>query len=69
LKTLEEIYAIFYSPEFAEWAFGPEFREMNYRKMPEAWNLLHGKNLTIKSSDNMNDDIRKMLELYEAKNE
>jgi hypothetical protein len=50
--------------EFAEWAFGEDFRrfDINY-KAHIRWNLRH-RELILKESGSPQDDIPKMIELW-----
>jgi len=52
---------------FAEWAWGSDFKNMLLHgdQPVDKWNKLHGDKLTIYGSGRPQDDIPKMIELWQ----
>ncbi len=50
---------------FGAWAFGEDFREIEKTiKFLEAWNTIHGKQLTLLPSGQISEDGPMMVELW-----
>lgn len=50
--------------EFAEWAFGKEFRTIPQNEIPTSWNSLHGDLFIINPSGSIKTDIQRMIEAW-----
>jgi hypothetical protein len=55
--------------EFAEWAFGENFREILRPDLVLAWNNLHSHQLILSSDGRPSEDIPKMIEIWRNRNE
>jgi hypothetical protein len=49
---------------FAEWAFGPDFREIERKNLTKAWNSLHGDKMILIDEGKPLEDIPKMIKLW-----
>lgn len=55
---------------FAEWAFGPYYRELSQEiSFMECWNTLHKELLELKPDGAIEEDAPKMVELWKAHRE
>lgn len=53
--------------EFAAWAFGEDFRELDSGiAFMEAWNRLHGDKLMLRGDNCIEDDAPKMVQLWKG---
>lgn len=78
MKTLlwwmrgEKMIARQVSNEFGEWAFGEEWDkycnfESNTRDLLRAWNYLHGNCIRLKSMDQFEASLNKMVKLWKER--
>jgi hypothetical protein len=52
------------SEEFAEWAFGPNFKSISQTEIWKNWNELHGDCLMLCGSGKPSDDIPSMIVVW-----
>jgi hypothetical protein len=53
--------------QFAKWAFGENFANLQGVQFMEAWNALHKDKLTLNEYAHPADDAPKMVELWRVK--
>ncbi len=65
LRAIIEYYISYAESEvFAEWAWGKEFRDLNYDEFYQEWNRLHSDLLTIYPDGSIEIDIPKMIDFW-----
>jgi len=55
--------------KFAEWAFGPDYKNLESKEMCDEWNKIHSDVLILDQSSNPNFDIPVMIYLWRKENE
>ncbi len=63
-RAIVEYYAGEEAEEFAEWAFGRNFKAIPGNEIWRNWNELHGDKLILEGSGKPLDDIAKMIEIW-----
>lgn len=51
--------------DFASWAFGDDYREMDNMDLLNNWNKLHGSQYTLSETEEVWPSCKKMVELWE----
>ncbi len=64
VKYIIEHYLGEKSEEFAEWAFGPDFKTIPQHDLLIKWNELHGDKLLLDGSGKPEGDIPRMIEIW-----
>lgn len=53
--------------KFCAWAFGEDFKHKTLSKLREAWNIIHSHELTLEAHGLVEEDLKKMEELWKQR--